>query len=222
MLVMVDTAAVRILVPVLPVGLAVTAQAHGWGLLNRWEVDGWLAILAGIAWLDLVIYLQHVLFHKLPLFWRLHRVHHTDPDLDVTTGVRFHPVEILISMVIKLMAVAVMGPPAVAVVLFEVLLNATSLFSHSNLRLPLPLDGVLRLLVVTPDMHRVHHSVLPRETDSNFGFNLPWWDRLFGTYRPQPEAGHDGMSIGLREYAGMGRMGLAWLLALPFRGRGRG
>jgi sterol desaturase/sphingolipid hydroxylase (fatty acid hydroxylase superfamily) len=215
-LVVIDTAVVRYGLPLLPVALAATAAAEGWGLLNRLQMGGWLALAAGVVWLDMLVYLQHVLFHKLPLFWRLHKIHHTDPDVDATTGVRFHPVEILVSMVIKLGGVAVLGVPVAAVILFEMVLNATSLFSHSNLRLPLRLDGLLRLLLVTPDMHRVHHSVIPRETDSNFGFNLSAWDRLFGTYRPQPAAGHDGMEIGLREYRLFERMTLGWLLSLPF------
>jgi sterol desaturase/sphingolipid hydroxylase (fatty acid hydroxylase superfamily) len=217
-LVVLDTMVVRYGLPLLPAALAAEAAAGGWGGLNRLPLPGWLAVAAGVVWLDLIIYLQHVLFHKLPLLWRLHRVHHTDPDIDVTTGVRFHPVEILLSMVIKLAAVAAMGVPVAAVILFEILLNATSLFSHGNLRLPYGLDRLLRLLLVTPDMHRVHHSVIPRETDSNFGFNLSVWDRFLGTYRPQPEGGHDAMEIGLRQYRDFGRMTLGWLLALPLAG----
>ena len=150
--------------------------------------------------LDLAIYLQHVLFHAVPALWRLHRMHHADLEFDVTTGVRFHPIEILLSMVIKLGVVAALGAPAVAVLIFEVLLNATSMFNHGNVRLPPRLDRVLRWIVVTPDMHRVHHSIVPRETNSNFGFNLPWWDRLFGTYRAQPAAGHEGMTIGIEQF----------------------
>lgn len=217
-LVLLDTLLVRYALPLLPTALAAAAAVNGWGLLNRLQLPWWSAVLLGIVWLDMVVYLQHVMFHKLPLLWRLHRVHHTDPDVDATTGIRFHPLEILISMVIKLAAVTVMGPSVEAVILFEILLNATALFSHGNLRLPVPLDSVVRCLVVTPDMHRVHHSVIPRETDSNFGFNLSVWDRLFGTYRPQPEAGHDAMDIGLRQYRDYERMTFWWLLLLPFAG----
>jgi sterol desaturase/sphingolipid hydroxylase (fatty acid hydroxylase superfamily) len=155
-----------------------------------------LSVLA----LDLVIYLQHVLFHAVPLLWRLHRVHHADLGFDVTTGLRFHPLEIGLSMLIKYAAIAALGPPAGAVLLFEVLLNAVTMFNHGNVRLPAALDRWLRLLVVTPDMHRVHHSILRKETNSNFGFNFPWWDRWFGTYRPQPAAGHGGMTIGIEQF----------------------
>ena len=172
-------------------------------------------VLAVVA-LDFVIYLQHVLFHFLPILWRLHRMHHTDLDIDVTTGNRFHPIEIIISIGIKLVAVVLVGPPAVAVVVFEVVLNATSQFNHGNIWIPAALDRWLRLAVVTPDMHRVHHSVIPRETNSNFGFNLPWWDRLCGTYRPQPEQGHTGMSIGLKEFRDPAMLNLPRLLIQPF------
>ena len=172
-----------------------------------------LAILA----LDLAIYLQHVLFHAVPALWRLHRMHHADQDIDVTTGVRFHPIEILLSMGIKLGVVAALGTPAVAVLAFEILLNATSMFNHSNVRMPLWLDRALRWIVVTPDMHRVHHSIVVRETNSNFGFNLPWWDRLFGTYRDQPEAGHDAMTIGIQQFREPGEQRLDRMLTQPFR-----
>jgi sterol desaturase/sphingolipid hydroxylase (fatty acid hydroxylase superfamily) len=180
-LVALDTILVRIAFPVLAVGLAVIAQNSGWGLLNLLDVPGWAAIVIAILALDLAIYLQHVMFHAVPALWRLHRMHHADIEFDVTTGVRFHPAEILLSMGIKLGVVAALGPPAIAVLIFEVLLNASSMFNHSNIRLPDKVDAVLRLLVVTPDMHRVHHSIHPSETNSNFGFNLPWWDRLLGT-----------------------------------------
>src|SRR5262245_51392623 len=199
-LVALDTLAVRFLIPLGAVGTALVAQERRWGLLNNVALPGWLAVVLAIIALDLAIYLQHVMFHAVPLLWRLHRVHHADLDFDTTTGVRFHPVEILLSMGIKMGAVVLLGAPAVAVLFFEVLLNATSFFNHGNVRLPAWLDRVLRLVVVTPEMHRVHHSVRWRETNSNFGFNLPWWDYLFGTYRAQPAAGHEGMTIGLQQF----------------------
>ncbi len=181
-----NTLVLRVVLPSGVVGLALLAQAQGWGLLNAFDFPLWVSIVAAILVLDFVIYLQHVMFHAVPLLWRFHRMHHADLDIDVTTGARFHPVEIILSILIKLAAVAALGPPVVAVVMFEVLLNATSMFNHSNVRLPLALDRVLRLIVVTPDMHRVHHSVIPADTNSNFGFNVPWWDRLCGTYKAQP------------------------------------
>ena len=218
-MVAIDTLTVRLLVPVTAVGMAVLTEARGWGLLNQLALAQWLTVILGIAALDFAIYLQHVMFHAVPAFWRLHRVHHTDLDFDVTTGVRFHPVEILLSMGIKLAAVAALGPAPLAVVMFEVLLNATSLFNHGNVRLPVKMDRWLRLLVVTPEMHRVHHSIVPRETNSNFGFNLPWWDRLCGTYRDQPGGGHEGMIIGLRQYRDPGHLTLPRLLVQPFSGK---
>jgi sterol desaturase/sphingolipid hydroxylase (fatty acid hydroxylase superfamily) len=168
--------------------------------------------------LDFVIYLQHVMVHAVPALWRLHRMHHADLDFDVTTGARFHPIEIVLSMGIKLATVAVLGAPPLAVLIFEVLLNGTAMFNHGNIRLPLGLDRWLRLLVVTPDMHRVHHSILPGETNSNFGFNLPWWDRLFGTYRAQPREGHEGMTIGIEQFRQPGDTWLHRLLIQPFVG----
>jgi sterol desaturase/sphingolipid hydroxylase (fatty acid hydroxylase superfamily) len=178
-----------------------------------------LKIVLVILALDLVIYLQHRAFHRIPFFWRFHRMHHTDLDIDVSSGNRFHPFEILFSLAIKMGAVAVLGAPVVAVVIFEILLNATSLFNHGNLRISERIDRWLRLVLVTPDMHRVHHSTIPRETDSNFSFNLPWWDWLLGTYRDQPREGHLEMSIGLKEFRDPVRLGLGYLLVLPFRGR---
>jgi sterol desaturase/sphingolipid hydroxylase (fatty acid hydroxylase superfamily) len=221
LLVLLDTLAVRLLLPVLPVGMALLAQSRGWGLLNSLHAPHWLALAAGIVVLDFVIYLQHVMFHMVPLFWRFHRVHHSDTDFDVTTGVRFHPFEIVLSMVIKLAVVASLGPPPLAVLAFELLLNATSLFNHGNMRIPLGADAWLRLVLVTPDMHRVHHSVIVKETNSNFGFNLSCWDRCCGTYRPQPAAGHEGMVIGLNQYRDPGRQTLFWLLLLPLRAGNR-
>jgi sterol desaturase/sphingolipid hydroxylase (fatty acid hydroxylase superfamily) len=214
---------VRILFPTAAVGFALVGEDHGWGALNNVSLPFWAKCLVSVIALDLVIYAQHVTFHAVPVLWRLHRMHHADLEFDVTTDVRFHPVEIVLSMLIKFGAVALLGAPALAVLIFEVLLNATSMFSHSNVRLPERIDRVLRWLVVTPDMHRVHHSTERRETDSNFGFNLPWWDRLFGTYRAQPEAGHDNMRLGLSMFRDRGDLRLDRMLLQPFRradGRG--
>ena len=212
-----NTLVVRLIFPTAAVGLALVAEARGWGLFHAFALPSWFAVAASVLLLDLVIYFQHVLFHAAPSLWRVHRMHHTDTDYDVTTGLRFHPVEIVLSMLIKLMAVAALGAPALAVLIFEVTLNATSMFNHGNVRLPLGLDRVLRWLVVTPDMHRVHHSVVPRETNSNFGFNLPWWDRLFGTYRAQPAAGHEGMSIGIEDFRDPRELWADRMLTQPFR-----
>jgi sterol desaturase/sphingolipid hydroxylase (fatty acid hydroxylase superfamily) len=213
----VDALAVRVLIPTAAVGAALLAAGRGWGLLH---LAGWrlsIAALLGFLVLDLVIYAQHIAFHKVPVLWRLHRMHHADLDIDVTTGGRFHPFEILISMVIKIAVVIAFGIPVVAVLLFEIVLNATSTFNHANVVMPAWLDRVLRWLVVTPDMHRVHHSILRQETDSNFGFNLPWWDRLFGTYRAAPQAGHDGITIGLPIFRDPRELRLDRLLTQPFR-----
>jgi sterol desaturase/sphingolipid hydroxylase (fatty acid hydroxylase superfamily) len=220
--VVIDTIVLRLSFPILAVGLAVIAQDRGWGLFNIIAVPGWVAILVSIVVLDLVIYLQHVMFHAVPALWRLHRMHHADLEFDVTTGLRFHPVEILLSMGIKLAAVMTLGPPAVAVLIFEVLLNATAMFNHSNIRLPTLADRVLRLIVVTPDMHRVHHSIRPEETNSNFGFNLPWWDRLLGTYRAQPKAGHEGMLIGIEQFRTTRELWLDRMLIQPVKGPASG
>ena len=213
----IDTVLLRILFPTAAVGLALVAEANGWGLLNLVAVPGWLAILLAIVLLDLIIYAQHVLFHRVPLLWRLHRMHHADLDIDVTTGIRFHPVEILLSMIIKLGAVVVLGAPALAVMMFEVLLNATSMFNHSNVWMPAGVDRLLRRILVTPDMHRIHHSIVARETHSNFGFSLPWWDRMFGTYRAQPEAGHEAMTIGLDQFRDESELRLDRMLLQPLR-----
>ncbi|MCA8996322.1 MAG: sterol desaturase family protein [Planctomycetaceae bacterium] len=198
-LVAINIGLVRVLIPVTAVAAAMTGEDRGWGGLHLVEWPAWLEFVLAVAAFDFAIYLQHVLFHAVPLLWRVHRVHHADLDLDVTTGVRFHTLEILLSALIKIGAVMVIGPSPVAVIAFEVLLNASSLFNHSNVDLPSRLDRMLRWLIVTPDMHRVHHSVLPNETNSNFGFNLPWWDYLLGTYLPQPREGHLQMTIGLME-----------------------
>ena len=218
-IVFLNSALVRVAIPVLPVGLAMLAQEKGWGLLNVLALPFPVKVIAGIVLLDLVVYLQHVMFHAVPILWRLHMMHHADLDYDLTTGLRFHPIEIIISMGIKLAAVAAIGPSVFTVILFEILLNGLATFNHSNIYIPYAIDRVLRLFVVTPDMHRVHHSVTIRETNSNFGFNLPWWDRLFGTYRAQPVAGHEGMTIGLAQFRDSHRLGILWMLALPFTGR---
>ncbi len=211
---------VRLVFPLAAVGMAVFAREQGWGVLNYFAVPHWPAVLAAVIVLDFFIWLQHVMVHAVPTLWRLHRMHHADLDFDVTTGARFHPLEILLSMLIKFAVIAVLGPPVLAVIVFEVLLNATSMFNHSNVRIPAGVDRVLRLFVVTPDMHRVHHSVEDDETNSNFGFNLPWWDRLFGTYRAQPRAGHEGMTIGIRTFReGKWCSWLTGMLAMPFVGR---
>ncbi len=215
--VLLDTVLVRLVFPTAAVGVAVVADAGRWGMFHAWEVPTWVAVTGSVLVLDLAIYLQHVLFHAVPVLWRLHRVHHADLEFDVTTGTRFHPLEMLLSMAIKIGVVAAIGAPPISVLTFEVLLNATSMFNHGNARLPGPLDGVLRWLVVTPDMHRVHHSVVTGETNSNFGFNLPWWDRLFGTYRAEPAAGHEGMTIGLEQFRDPAELRLDRLLLQPFR-----
>jgi sterol desaturase/sphingolipid hydroxylase (fatty acid hydroxylase superfamily) len=212
-----DTVVVRIVYPAAAVGTALLAEARGWGLFQALEAPTWFAIAASVILFDLAIYLQHVLFHAVPVLWRLHRMHHADLEFDVTTGLRFHPIEILLSMGIKLGVVAAFGTPAVAVLVFEVLLNATSMFNHGNVQLSARIDGALRWIVVTPEMHRVHHSVVPRETNSNFGFNLPWWDRLFGTYRAQPAAGHEGMTIGIAQFREPSELRLDRMLIQPFR-----
>ena len=216
-IVAVDTVVLRILFPTAAVGMALLAEQRGWGLMNALAAPAWIAVPASVVLLDLAIYLQHVVFHAVPVLWRLHRMHHADLDIDVTTGLRFHPIEIMLSMVIKLAVVTALGVPAVAVLVFEVLLNATSMFNHANLRLPPSVDRALRWILVTPDMHRVHHSVVVAETNSNYGFNLPWWDRLFGTYRDQPAAGHDGMTIGVERFRSPRDLMLDRMLLQPFR-----
>ena len=208
----------RILIPTTAVGLALVAEQQGWGILHLRPMPEWFVIMLAVAILDLAIYLQHVLFHAVPVLWRLHRMHHADLDFDVTTGARFHPIEILLSAGVKLAVVAAIGAPVVAVLIFEVLLNATAMFNHGNIRLPLELDRLLRWIIVTPDMHRVHHSIVPQEANSNFGFNAPWWDRLFGTYRAQPAAGHHDMTIGIEQFRSPRELRLDRMLLQPFRG----
>ena len=213
----VDALLVRLLIPAAAVGMAVVAAQRGWGLLNITPWPAWLEAIVGFLALDLAIYGQHVVFHKVPALWRLHRMHHADLDIDVSTGLRFHPIEIVLSMLIKIAVAILIGVPALVVVIFEVILNATSMFNHSNAVMPLWIDRIVRLVVVTPDMHRVHHSIKRHETDSNFGFNLPWWDRLFGTYRAEPEAGHESMTIGLPIFRDRRELRLDRLMTQPFR-----
>lgn len=218
-IVVLDAVIIRLLFAAGAVGAAIFAADRGWGLLNQLNWPGWVEILLAVVGLDLVLYLQHVMFHAVPQFWRLHMVHHADLDCDVSTGLRFHPVEVVLSMVIKLVAVIVLGPPTVAVVIFEVLLNATSMFNHSNICMLPSVERILRWFIVTPDMHRIHHSIVTRETNTNFGFNLPWWDRLLGTYRPEPEAGQERMTLGLEQFRDPSCLTLPRLLVLPFFGK---
>lgn len=216
--VVIDTLLVRLTFPIVAVGLAVVAAEHGWGVFNLVAAPSWLAFVVSLLALDLAIYLQHVVLHAVPALWRLHRMHHADLEIDVSTALRFHPLEMVLSMGLKLALVVALGPPAVAVLVFEVLLNATSMFNHSNVHLSPAVDAALRRIVVTPDMHRVHHSIEPQETNSNFGFNLPWWDRLFGTYRSQPRRGHDGMTIGIEQFRTRRDLWIDRMLLQPFRG----
>ncbi|MCM2308718.1 MAG: sterol desaturase family protein [Sulfuritalea sp.] len=221
-LVVFNTVLVRLLFPFAAVAFAVLATQRGWGLLNNLALPQWAALVLAVVALDFAIYLQHVMFHAVPALWRLHRVHHADPDFDVTTGARFHPIEIMLSMLIKFSVIAVLGAPAAAVLVFEILLNATAMFNHANVKLPAGFDAQLRLLLVTPDMHRVHHSTDVAEANSNFGFNLPWWDRLFGTYRAVAQMPQERMAIGVQGLTGDPRcVSLAGLLAIPFLDAGR-
>lgn len=218
-IVVLNTLLLRLIFPLAAAGMAAFCAAHGWGLINHFQIPFAIAVPLAVIILDFVIWLQHVMVHAVPALWRLHRVHHADPDFDVTTGTRFHPIEIVLSMLIKFATIVVLGPPVLAVVIFEVLLNATAMFNHGNLRLPAALDRGLRWGVVTPDMHRVHHSIEDDEANSNFGFNLPWWDRLFGTYRDQPRAGHTAMTIGIHGHRDPREVArLPGMLLLPFRG----
>ena len=210
-----NTILARVLFPLGAAGAALWAESAGVGLFNVVGVPAWAAFVLSILLLDLAIYGQHVVFHRVPALWRLHRVHHADLDVDVTTGVRFHPGEIVLSMVIKVALVVALGAPAMAVIVFEVVLNATSMFNHANVAIPVGLDRALRTVLVTPDMHRIHHSVRPEETDSNFGFNVPWWDRLFRTYRDKPRDGQLGMTLGLLEFRDPGLLRLDRMLMIP-------
>jgi len=213
---MLDTVLLRLLFPAAAVGFAAVMAERGIGLFNQVSAPGLVVIIASMLLLDLTIYVQHVVFHRTPVLWRIHRMHHTDLDVDVTTGARFHPLEIVLSMFIKCGVIAISGAPAVAVLWFEVLLNACSMFNHANLRLPVQLDHIVRKLIVTPDMHRIHHSVRPAETNSNYGFNLSCWDRLFRTYTEAPAAGHEKMQLGLAEWQTTDELRITRMLALPF------
>ena len=215
-----NTFVLRVLFPTAAVGMALFAQEQGWGVFNFYPIASPIAIIASVIVMDFFIYIQHVMVHAIPLLWRLHRVHHADLDYDVTTGARFHTLEIILSMGIKFAVILLLGPPIVAVVVFEVILNATAMFNHSNVRIPEGIDKILRLFIVTPDMHRVHHSIADDEANSNFGFSLPWWDRLFGTYRAQPRGGHTGMTIGIRSYRDSKHCSwLSGILIMPFIGK---
>ena len=218
-IVVLNTVILRIVFPVAAIEFAASVHGGGLGLMGIFGLPGWVEFLIAIAILDLAIYLQHMLFHAAPLLWRLHRMHHQDLDFDVTTGARFHPVEILLSMGIKFMVIAALGPSAAAVLVFEALLNGMAMFNHANAKIPLGVDAILRKIVVTPDMHRVHHSILSNETNSNFGFNLSIWDRLFGTYRAQPAAGHEAMTIGIEQFREGRELWLDRLLLQPLRGK---
>lgn len=216
-LVVINTVTVRLLVPIAGVAAAALAQQQQWGLLNQVALPGWIEMLLFLLAFDLAIYFQHRVFHAVPFLWRLHRMHHSDRDYDVTTGNRFHPLSILISSLIKTVLILLAGPTVLAVVVAEVLLNACAMFNHSNLRVPIAFDRVLRLFVVTPDMHRVHHSIDPHEHNRNFGFNFPWWDRLFGTYLAQPALGHDEMEIGIEGFRDESTEKLMPLLRQPLQ-----
>ncbi|WP_299288447.1 sterol desaturase family protein [uncultured Tateyamaria sp.] len=201
--------------PLLAVGAAADAQMQGWGLFNAIDLPLWIEVIAAILILDFAIWAQHLITHKVPILWRLHRVHHADVDMDVTTAIRFHPVEIGLSMLLKIGLVYLLGPAAIAVILFEIILNGTAMFNHANIRLPLAVDAVVRRVLVTPDMHRVHHSVHRHEHDSNYGFSLSIWDQMFGTYIAQPAAGHDEMEVGL-EWQDDRPARFGWSMSLPF------
>ena len=218
-LVFLNTFILRWLFPFAAVGVAAFAYQNGWGLLNYYAVSPTLAIIIAIIAMDFIIYLQHVLVHAVPLLWRLHRVHHADPDYDVTTGARFHPIEIIISMLIKFATIIVLGAPVVGIIIFEVALNAMAMFNHGNIKLPTSIDNILRTLIVTPDMHRVHHSIEDDETNSNFGFNLSIWDRVCGTYRNQPRKGHKEMTIGIHKFRETKQTTwITGMLTMPFIG----
>lgn len=221
-IVIINAILVRLIFPATIMAFALVAEQREYGLLGLFQWPLWVKIPLAIVALDLAIYLQHVVFHAVPALWRLHRMHHADLEFDVTTGLRFHPVEIILSMAIKFAVVAAIGAPAVSVLLFEILLNGTSMFNHSNVRLPGRVDALLRWIVVTPDMHRVHHSIIPAETNSNFGFNLPWWDRLLGTYKAQPKMGHEGMTIGIEQFRTERDLWLDRMAVQPWRGPASG
>ena len=196
-LILINSLVLRLLFPAAAVGVALLAQQREWGLLNTYDPGFWVSVVLAVVAMDFVIYLQHVMVHAIPVLWRLHRVHHADLDYDVTTGARFHTLEIILSMLIKFAIIILLGPPLVAVIIFEILLNATAMFNHGNIYIPQKIDQILRKFVVTPDMHRVHHSSKADQANSNFGFSLPWWDHLFGTYQAQPDEGHIDMQLGV-------------------------
>ncbi|MFK7815950.1 MAG: sterol desaturase family protein [Gammaproteobacteria bacterium] len=214
---LINVIVIRLIIPVTLVFVAVKAELLNIGLLNLFDLPGLVEVFVALLILDFAIYIQHIIFHKVGFLWRLHRVHHADLDFDLTTGIRFHPVEILLSLAIKMLVVLAIGAPYISVLVFEMVLNATSLFNHANIRIPLMVDKVLRWFVVTPDMHRVHHSIIKEETNSNFGFNLPWWDYMFNTYQSQPHAGHDNMEIGIESFRKLRELWLDRLLLQPFR-----
>lgn len=221
-IVIINTAIIRILFPAALVGMALFVQSKNWGLLPIMHLPYWLTVAIAVVILDLTIYLQHVMFHAIPTLWRVHRMHHLDLDFDVTTGIRFHPIEIVLSIVIKFGAVIILGAPALAIIIFQILLNGTSMFNHGNIRMPLWLDRIIRMVIVTPDMHRVHHSIIVNETNSNFGFNFSFWDRLFGTYRAQPDEGHQKMTIGITTFRDTKHCVSLWgLLITPFVGKAK-
>lgn len=219
-LVFLNTYLIRIVFPAAAIGMTSFVQQQGWGIFNYYQVNFAVEVIVSIIAMDFIIYLQHVMVHAVPVLWRLHRVHHADPDYDVTTGSRFHPIEIFLSLFIKFATIVVLGPSVLAVIIFEITLNGMAMFNHANVKLPLGIDRVLRWLVVTPDMHRVHHSVEDDEANSNFGFNLSIWDRILGTYRDQPRAGHEGMTIGIRKYHNPEQVSwITGMLTLPFKGK---
>jgi len=217
-LVICNTLLLRFIFPAAAVGMAFFAEQHGWGLFNVLSWPSWVIIPLTIIAFDFIIYLQHFLFHAVPVLWRLHRVHHADMDFDVTTGARFHPIEIILSMVIKYAAIVALGAPVVAVILFEIILSSMAMFNHSNIKLPSVIDRRLRFILVTPDMHRVHHSINTHEANSNFGFSLAIWDRYLGTYRAQPESGHEKMLLGIDYFQVQSIFGM---LHLPFKGKSK-
>ena len=215
-LVVIDTLAIRYLFPIIAVGAAIWAHGNGWGILNLIALPNWAAIIVAVIILDMMIYWQHVAFHKIPVLWRLHKIHHADRDLDASSGLRFHPVEIVISMAYKMVIVIGLGAPVIAVIIFEILLNACAIFNHANVRLPKWVERPLRQIMVTPALHRIHHSVIERETNSNYGFSVIWWDKIFRSYTDKPDG---DLTLGLSEYQSDAPSGLWWSLSAPFRRR---
>jgi sterol desaturase/sphingolipid hydroxylase (fatty acid hydroxylase superfamily) len=216
LLIFIDSIAVRVFVPFTAASVAVYSEGSQIGLLHHISFPSAFSIVISVIILDFIIYAQHVIFHHIPILWLAHKVHHIDREMDVTTGVRFHPFEIILSVIIKSITVLLLGIPFAAVVIFEIILTTSSLFNHSNIKLPLAFDKFLRFFIVTPDMHRIHHSIIEKEACHNFGFNLPWWDRIFRTYKEQPLKGHLKMDIGLKEYNNSQVSGLLELLLIPF------